>query len=134
MSSWRIIYGGLVIIAIIAYFMPWADNGQQALFGWQMILPLSFTYFIGLILGIVIFATNYKPVGLSIFAGILMIIGVVISGGLIGVGVAFSNGSAGGYQFGSGIELAALISLVYAILGPIAGNNFKKASTVIKIK
>ena len=134
MSGWRITYGLLVLIALIAYFMPWINSGGQNIPGWATILPFSFTYFVGLVLGIVIFSTSYKAVGLSILAGILMISGVMITGVFIGLGVAFSQGTAGGSQFGSGLGLAMIISLVYVILGPIAGNHFKKANIIVETK
>lgn len=116
-----------MLIAVIAYFMPWINTVP----GWATILPFSFTYFIGLILGIVIFATEYKPVGLSIFAGILMIIGVIVTGVLVGLIYSLSPN---GPQFQGGFTIAFLISLVYVILGPIAGNKFKKANIVIETK
>ena len=130
MSGWRITYGVLVLVALIAYFMPWINTGTQLLPGWATILPFSFAYFIGLILGIVIFSTTYKPVGLTILAGILMIIGVIVTGALIG----FTSAASGSSQFGGGFSIALIVSLVYVILGPIAGNKFKKANIVIETK
>ncbi len=129
-------YAVLVIIAVVAYVLPWMVIGNQNFPGWTMILPFSFAYFVGLILAIVILFTEYKAVGLSIFAGILMIISVLVSGVIIGLGVGFSaySQSGGSMQMGIGFNLATIISLVYTILGPIAGNQFKKAHIVLEVK
>ena len=110
--------------------MPWFSIHGQIFPGWATILPFSFTYFLGLILGIVILSTTYKPVGLTIFAGILMIIGVFVTGAFVGLGAALSGGS----QLSGGFALAFIVSIIYAIVGPIAGNKFKKANIVIETK
>ena len=136
MTGWKITYGILVLIALVAFVMPWMNAGGQSIAGWEMIIPFSFTYLIGLILAIIILFTSYKPVGLTIFAGILMLIGVIASGTVVGfiAGMSQAAQTAGGPEVGSGVGLAMLISLFYTILGPIAGNHFKKAHLVIETK
>jgi len=124
----RIIYAILVILAIVAYGMPWMITDGQSFPGWAMILPFTFGYFIGLILAVVILFTGYKAVGLSIFAGILMVISILISGVIIGLGAGLSSFSHSGSDMpmGNGFELAAITSMVFVVLGPIMGNQFRK--------
>lgn len=63
-----------------------------------------------------------------------MILGVMVTGVIIGLGSAASQSSGGASQFGGGFTIAFLISFIYVILGPIAGNKFKKANIVIETK
>lgn len=136
MKGWKITYGLLVALAVISYFMPWMSIGSESFPGWGLILPFSFPYFVGLILAIVVLFTEYKAVGLSIFAGILMIISILVSGVMIGFGAGLSAyaHSTDPMEMGSGFQLATLVSLVYVILGPIVGNKFKKQQIIIEVK
>jgi len=119
----RIIYGILVGVSVLAYFQPWAIMGGQLMIGFATILPFSFFYFIGLILGIVIFFTGYRATGLSIFAGILMFLGTLITGVVLG----FTTLS-GQVTLEPWFAYAFALSFVFPILAPILGHQFDKTS------
>jgi hypothetical protein len=119
----RILYGILVGVSVWAYFQPWSVLGGQTVIGFATILPFSFLYFIGLILGIVILFTGYRATGLSIFAGILMIGGTLITGMLMGL---LSLG--GNVTLETGFMTALICSFAYPILGGILGHQFDKTS------
>ena len=133
--GWRITYAVLCVLALVAYFMPWATMGDTSYSGWSGIVPFTFTYFIGLIIALVVLFTRYKAVGLTIFAGILMFIGVLGGIAIAGVAGGLSEAAGGGAAHtGGGMVFAFLISVAYTILGAIAGNKFKKATMVIETK
>ncbi|MDE2041166.1 MAG: hypothetical protein KGI59_02185 [Patescibacteria group bacterium] len=117
----RIIYGLLTAALTWAYFMPWLIDHGQNFPGWATVL-FSFFYFVGVSIAIVIFFTGYRAVGLSIFAGVIMIASNLLTGIFLGLSAAMGIG-----QLGAGFELAFITSLVYLILGPICGSKFETA-------
>ena len=115
----RFIYGILVAIAGWAYFMPWiVINGSQSMPGWA-ILPFTAPYFIGLVLGIVIFFTGYKAIGLSLFAGFCMIGSVIAAAFIGGLGAYTHSG-----QITPQLNFAFYATLAYLIIGSIVGSSF----------
>ncbi len=133
--KWRITYGILSLLALWAFFSPWSRMGTATYTGLNYVVPFSLTYLIGLVLAFIVLFTGYRAIGLTITAGILMFLGVI--GGVIGAGISGglsqATGGASAHTAG-GIAFAFLISIVYAILGSIAGNKFKKADVVIETK
>lgn len=85
MTRARVVYGILWLLTLIAYSVPWASIGGETYIGWNFTVPFSITYLIGLLLGLIVLTVKYKPVGLTIVAGVLMILGVI--GGFIGFGI-----------------------------------------------
>ena len=119
MKKERIIYGILWILATIAYFLPWARAGDKVFVGYEFTVPFSFTYLIGIILGLIVLATKWAKVPMTLVAGILMILGVL--GAVFGFAMA---GALAGFTgetvaMESGMGLAFLLSLIYTIVGTI---------------
>lgn len=127
--KWRIIYGLLCTLIIISYSLPWSVIGDKTYNGWQMMLPCSFAFFIGLILSLVVLFVNFKPVTLTIIAGVLLILGVF--GGLVGIGVSMVVIKG---ETGYGLGLSFLVSIVYTIVGSVVGNKMKKTDMVVETK
>jgi len=119
----RILYGILILVSIWSYFQPWSVLDGQTVIGFATVLPFSFSYFIGLILGIVILFTGYRATGLSIFAGILMIIGTLVAGMLMGL---LSLG--GNVTLETGFMTALICSFTFPIFGGILGHQFDKTN------
>jgi len=83
-SKWRIIYGILWLLTVIAYSVPWARAGDKVFVGWNFTIPFSITYLIGILLGLIVLVTRFKPITMTVIAGILMLLGVV--GAYLGLG------------------------------------------------
>lgn len=128
MSISKIIYGVLVLAAIIALFMPWTVMDGKGYSGLTFIFLPSLGFFIGIVLSIVILFTGYKSIGLSIVAGLLMLLSVGVSLVILGASIALSNSgrTSGLNTFGNGYALAIIISILFPIIAPIAGSRFKK--------
>jgi hypothetical protein len=120
---WKIVYAILILINIVSYSLTWYRVGEQKFSGWNMMVPFTITFFFGVLLGIVILFTNYKIIGLTILAGILMILGVI--GGIIGAGL-HAGVSGINYKIGDGLVLSFINSILYIILGPICGRKITK--------
>jgi len=119
MKKARIFYGILWALATIAYFTPWAKVNGEVYTGWQFTVPFSFTYLIGIILGIIVLTTKWRKTAMTIVAGILMILGVLggAFGYAIGAAVAGLVGKTATTEVGSG--LALLLSIIYTVAGTI---------------
>jgi hypothetical protein len=95
MVKYRVVYAILWLLAVIAYSLPWATVDGQTFVGWNFTIPFSITYLIGLLLGLVVLIARFKPVTMTIVAGVLMLLGVV--GAFLGLGaLAILVGLAGG--------------------------------------
>ena len=133
--KWRFFYGILCALTLVAYVLPWARIGDKAYTGLQFTLPFSFPYLVGLMLAFVVLFTTYRPVGLTITAGILLLVGVF--GGIIGVAIVSAVArlaDKSSYEIRSGLVLAFLMSILYTIIGSIAGNKMKETGVVVEIK
>lgn len=127
--KWRVVYAVLWLLALAAYSAPWAVADGRAFVGWNFTMPFSITYVIGLALGLVTLLARYRPVAMTIIAGILMILGVL--GGFMGLAaMEFVTGL--GKIVGTktpeikgewGLGLAFLASILYMVLGAYAGKR-----------
>ena len=120
---YRLIYGVMWLIAVATYSIPWARADGEVFTGWSFTIPFSLTYVIGLLLGLIVLSTKQSPFGLSLAAGVLMIVGVA--------------GAATGYEFGKmvgelaghkvttepGIGFAFLYSIIYTVVAPVIGRR-----------
>ncbi|MCC6014134.1 MAG: hypothetical protein LM564_00325 [Desulfurococcaceae archaeon] len=86
MVSYRAVYAFLWLLTAIAYSLPWATVDGMSYVGWNLTVPFSITYLIGLLLGLVVLVAGFKPVTMTIIAGVLMLLGV--AGALLGLGAA----------------------------------------------
>ncbi|MEM3975114.1 MAG: hypothetical protein QW320_12160 [Ignisphaera sp.] len=122
--KWRIIYGILWLLTVIMYSLPWAKVNDEIYTGWNFTLPFSVTYLIGILLGLIVLIVRYKPVLMTIVAGVLMILGVVgtsvgfggvmaIIGGLVGAKVSWEAGIGGAFLF----------AMIYMVAGAYAGKK-----------
>jgi len=133
--KWRVLYGILCLLALWAFLSPWTKIDGTTYTGLSFVVPFSLTYLIGLVLAFVVLFTAYRAVGLTITAGILMLLGVV--GGVLGAGIAGGLAQVAGKtgaHVATGLVSALLISIIYTIAGAIIGNRFKKAHMVIETK
>jgi hypothetical protein len=123
MVKYRVIYAIPWLLTVIAYSTPWATIDGQTFVGWNFTMPFSITYLIGLILGLVVLVVRFKPVVMTIVAGILMLLGV--AGAYLGLGVAaVLAGLAGGEaKAEAGIGLALIVSIIYTVLGTYVGKK-----------
>jgi len=126
MRKYRLIYGVLWLAAVVVYSVPWIRLDGDVYTGWNCTLPFSLPYVIGLLLGLVVLLTTRLPFGLSLAAGILMILGVV--GAVFGYYFAELVATlAGGYvAMEPGMGIAFLYSLVYTVAAPVVGRKMKK--------
>ena len=130
--KWKITYGLLLLIVLIAYLLPWYKSADKTLSGIEFILPFTLTYFIGLILGVIVLFTSYKPIGITIVAGILILVGII--GGLIGSGIMGVIEENSQIETGAGLVLAIIIFIPYIIVSSIAANKMKKSDIVVETK
>ena len=121
--KYRVVYAILWLLAVIAYSTPWATVDGKSYVGWNFTMPFSITYLVGLILGLVVLVVRFKPVAMTIVAGILMLLGVV--GAFLGLGVAaVLAGLAGGRASPeAGMGLALIVSIIYTVLGAYVGKK-----------
>jgi hypothetical protein len=117
MVKYRVVYAILWLLAVIAYSLPWATVDGNSYVGWNFTIPFSITYLIGLLLGLVVLIVRFKPVAMTIVAGVLMLLGVV--GAFLGLGaLAILAGLAGGRASPeAGIGLALVVSIIYGLRG-----------------
>lgn len=118
MTRARVVYGILWLLTLIAYSVPWASIDGETYIGWNFTVPFSITYLIGLLLGLIVLTVKYKPVGLTIVAGVLMILGVI--GGFIGFGILEITAELAEpveVTTEPGIGLAFLFALIFLVAG-----------------
>ncbi len=126
---WRIAYAVMWLMTVIAYSLPWARVDDKVYIGWNFTAPFSITYLIGIILGLVVVAVKFRPVTMTVIAGILMILGV--TGAILGLSIAGIFGVA---RAEAGMSLAFLLSLIYTVAGAYIGKKMgvKKAQPASK--
>ena len=125
--SWkyRIIYGILWLLTLIAYSVPWIRADDTVYVGWNFTIPFSITYLIGLLLGLIVLAIKWKPVVVTVIAGILMLLGIL--GAFFGIGMMKILGTIVGKEVvhEAGIGFAFLMSIIYMVCGAIVGKRIK---------
>jgi hypothetical protein len=123
MVNYRAVYAFLWLLTVIAYSLPWATVDGRSYVGWNFTVPFSITYLIGLLLGLVVLVARFKPVTMTIIAGVLMLLGV--AGAFLGLGAAaVLAGLAGGRANPeAGMGLALVVSMVYTVLGAYVGRK-----------
>ncbi len=121
----RLFYGILWALTIVAFSLPWYSAGDKTYSGWNFVIPFSTTYLIGVILGFIVLISKLMPFGLTIAAGVLMLVGITMSvlGGEVGVVVSELTGEAASAQ--TGIGFAFVMSIIYLILGAWLGKQMK---------
>jgi len=124
--KWRVVYGVLWFLTVVVYSIPWVSVNGKVYTGWSFTVPFSFTYVIGIVLGLIVLLICYKPVSMTVIAGILMILGVF--GALFGYTImSFIHevlGAKATTEAGGG--LAFIISIIYTVVGAIAGERMMK--------
>jgi len=128
MQKYRLIYGVIWLIAVIAYSIPWAQADGETFTGWAFTIPFSLTYLIGLLFGLIVLISKKWSFGLSLASGILMIVGV--AGGVGGAMVGQMVGELAGREFIAlpGIGFAFLWSIIYTVVAPVVGKKMKEKS------
>ena len=124
MTRARVVYGILWLLTLIAYSVPWASIDGETYIGWNFTVPFSITYLIGLLLGLIVLTVKYKPVGLTIVAGVLMILGVI--GGFIGFGIGKIIAELVEpveVTTEPGIGLAFLFALIFLVAGAVTAKR-----------
>jgi len=123
----RAVYSLLLLLCTTGYLLPWMGVGENgyAYAGWT--LPTSFPYAIGLLIGFVVLVTGREPVELTAVAGVLMLIGILLTM----LGAAVMAPLAREYHLTSpyldtGVVLAALSTVLFIAVGPFVGENFKR--------
>jgi hypothetical protein len=61
-AKWRIIYGLLWFMTLIAYSLPWTKVNDEIYSGWSFTVPFSFTYIIGILLGLIVLIIKFKTI------------------------------------------------------------------------
>jgi len=122
MMKYRIIYAVLWLLTVIAYSMPWVSVNGKSFVGWNFTVPFSITYVIGIVLGLIVLTVKFKPITMTIVAGILMILGVAgamfasVIGGLAGLmGTEMKTEAGMGFAF--------ILSIVYTVAGAYIGKK-----------
>lgn len=121
----RIIYALLTTLLVWFYFQPWTIMGGQSFIGIAVIIPLSFFYFVGLIMAIIVLFTGHRAVKWSLIGGILMFGNNLIAGIMFGI-IAATNHT----QLGTGFVYTSFLSLIFMILGPIFASRFDTSKNV----
>jgi hypothetical protein len=108
---------------MIAYSLPWATVDSKLYVGWNFTIPFSITYFIGLLLGLIVLIVKFKPVMMTIIAGILMLLGIV--GAFLGLGTLTILAGFVGSKVNTeaGIGFALIMSIIYTVLGAYVGKK-----------
>jgi hypothetical protein len=121
--KYRAVYAILWLLTIIAYSIPWAKVDDNYFVGWNFTIPFSITYLIGIVLGLVVLVVKFKPVTMTIIAGVLMILGVV--GAMLGCGIAAMLAGLAWAQVRTeaGMGFAFLLSIVYTVAGAYIGRK-----------
>ena len=123
MRAYRLIYGLIWIIAVLAYSLPWASSGEEVFTGWSFTIPFSVTYLIGLLLGLVVLITKRSAFWLSLAAGILMILGVAAAGAVGEFGGMLAELTGETWSWEPGVGFAFLWSVIFTIAGPAVGRR-----------
>jgi uncharacterized membrane protein len=121
--NYRVIYAVLWLLTIIAYSTPWAKVDDSSFVGWNFTIPFSITYLIGMVLGLTVLVVKFKPVTMTVIAGVLMILGV--TGATLGCQIAATLAGLAGAQVKAeaGMGLALLLSIVYTVAGAYVGRK-----------
>ena len=121
--KYRVIYAILWLLTVIAYSMPWARTDDISFTGWNFTIPFSISYLIGMVLGLVVLLAKFRPVIMTIIAGILMILGV--AGAMLGYGAmeALAGFEWTHAETEAGMGLALLLSIAYTIIGAYIGKK-----------
>ena len=120
---YRIIYAVLWLLTVVAYSMPWASIDGEMYTGWSFTLPFSFTYLIGILIGLVVLITKFKPIAMTIIAGILMILGLVGASLGYGLAAALAGIMEAKVTTEAGMGFAFIAIILYMIVGAYAGKK-----------
>jgi hypothetical protein len=122
--NWRIVYALLWFLTLVTYSLPWASTSDgEVFYGWNFTMPFSITYLIGMLLGLIVLATKWKPIPMTVVAGVLMILGFF--GASIGMGMMTGVGWLVGktVKAEGGIGLSFLTSIIYMVGGAVTGKK-----------
>lgn len=123
MVNYRVVYALLWLLTMIAYSLPWATVDSKLYVGWNFTIPFSITYLIGLLLGLIVLIVKFRPVMMTIIAGILMLLGIV--GAFLGLGTLTVLAGFVGSKVNTeaGIGFALIMSIIYTVLGAYVGKK-----------
>jgi hypothetical protein len=132
--AWRIAYGLTVLVALIAYLVPWFTFDGQVVYGIGALLVFSLPYCIGLIIAVVLLFTGSTNTKLPMSAARLMLVGVFVTGALVGAAMIVGQiaNVVSGLEFSGGLGLALVVSFVYCSVGPLAAPKFRKEKILIQ--
>jgi hypothetical protein len=128
MRKSTIVYAVLWLLTIVAFSLPWYSTDGNTFTGWNFVIPFSATYLLGILLGLIVLITKRWAFGLTILAGILMILGIVGAGVGGGITQALSSISGQTATAEGGIGFAFVISLVYLVGGAVLGKRMEQQS------
>jgi len=129
LRKYRIIFSILWLLIVIAFSIPWASVDGQSYTGWNFTIPFSITYVIGIVLGLVVLILRFKPVTLTLVAGILMLLGVVGAAVGYGIGAVLAGLIGKTSRFETGIGFAFLMSVIFTIAGAYVGKKMVAKKT-----
>lgn len=123
MVNYCVVYALLWLLTMIAYSLPWATVDSKLYVGWNFTIPFSITYLIGLLLGLIVLIVKFRPVMMTIIAGILMLLGIV--GAFLGLGTLTVLAGFVGSKVNTeaGIGFALIMSIIYTVLGAYVGKK-----------
>ncbi|MEM2352306.1 MAG: zinc ribbon domain-containing protein [Thermoproteota archaeon] len=126
-ARWLVVYGVLWLLTVIAYSVPWAKVDGKVFVGWNFTMPFSITYVIGMLLGLIVIIVKYRPVLMTIVAGVLMMLGLV--GAAIGFGAAQIAGGLTGVKVSweAGPGWAFILTMLYMVAGAYAARKIPKS-------
>jgi len=124
--KYRVVYAVLWLLTVVAYFIPWVSINGKMYIGLNFTLPFSITYVIGILLGLIVLIGSFKPVAMTIAAGILMLLG--IAGATVGYGAiaALAGFTETKVTMEAGVGLAFILSIIYMIAGAYTGKKWSR--------
>ena len=68
--KYRIVYATLWLLTVIAYSVPLVSIDGKTYIVWDFTAPFSITYLIGILIGLVVLITGFKPVTVTLSQGL----------------------------------------------------------------
>jgi len=122
---YRLIYGVLWPLTVVVYLMPWARVDGNIIPGCAFAIHYTVTYFIGILIGLIVLTTEYNPIPMTIIAGVLMIFGFI--GGEWALSETAKHARVVVAEWG--MVLSFFTSMIYMVAGAYIGKKMaaKKA-------
>ncbi len=129
--AYRFGYAFLWLLTIIMYSIPWASLDGEVYTGWSFTVPFSFTYLIGILLGLIVLVIKFKPVTMTVIAGIMMVLGVLGATFGYAIGGIFAGLFVRQLEIEAGLPLAFILSIIYMIVGAYICKRIREKSQLI---